>query len=76
MVLVKIYSVLDAVAVEITCWHGSDGASHLLMREFLRGPKVEGLGSVLAAASEVLAFASHVTCEGRAYVDTRCEQVL
>jgi len=76
MVLVKVYSVLDEVVVEVTCWHGSGAASHLLLREHLRGERCESMAAVLEGAADTLSFAARMTCEGQTDVDRGCADVL
>lgn len=55
MIRMNTYYILDRLAVEVTCSHGSgDGASHLLIREWHRA--VDGPTEVAAALADTMAL--------------------
>jgi len=51
MLIVRVYSILDQTAVEVSCLHG-DAASHLVYRE--QRTRAEGSSEDLWAAAEAL----------------------
>lgn len=62
MLVARVYSVMDAMVVEVSCvHHGDPTGSHLLIREERRGLAVDA-GGALRALSDVAALAGWAGC--------------
>jgi len=76
MIVLKAYSVLDTLALEVSCYHpGEPESSHLLIRETTTGPTPDVAGA-LRRCAEVLELEASLRRAGRLPDDPACLQAL